>query len=68
MGFGYPIRPYTNKKTLFLLAFSNLKYFSRQHNEEPKAEIVDDPPNSNHVNATEKKDAQQPSSIHPKGT
>lgn len=36
------------------------------HNEEPKAEFVDDSPNSNHVNATEKKDAQHSSSIHPK--
>ena len=37
------------------------------HNEEPKADIVEDSPNSNHVNATEKKDAQHSSSIHPKG-
>jgi len=36
------------------------------HNEEPKADIVEDSPNSNHVNATEKKDAQHSSSIHPK--
>ena len=37
------------------------------HNEEPKADIVEDSPNSNHVNASEKKDAQHSSSIHPKG-
>merc|ERR1712020_242429 len=36
------------------------------HNEEPKAEIVDDPPNSNHVNATEKKDAKKEAGVHSK--